>query len=67
MAAQPQRAWKRAGAQKEVWAQPLLQQIDPTPELVELFRRIQAGEGSNRIEPLKRRIAATRKQGADLA
>ena len=67
MAAQPRKAEKSASGQKEVWTEPRLQRIDFTPELVELFRRIQAGEGSNRIEPLKRRIAATRKQGADLA
>jgi len=67
MAAQPQKTWKRAGTQRKIWAEPVLQRIDPTPELVELFRRIQTGEGTNQIEPLKRRIAAMRKQGADLS
>ena len=66
MAAQRE-IWKTAGVQKNEWAEPVLQRIDPTPELIELFRRIRTGDGANQLEPLKRKIAAMRKQDADLS
>lgn len=64
MTVQPNRVWKEAGVQEKVWTEPLLQRIAPTPDLLELFRRIHAGEPPDQLEPLKRKIAAMRKQNA---
>jgi len=67
MAAQPRTVWNSADVHKKVWTTPVLQQIDPTRELLELFRRIQTGEGANQTKAQSRRISAMRKQGADLS
>lgn len=62
MTARPNRVWKEADVQKKAWTRPMLRKIDASPELLELFERIQAGEAPTQLEPLKRRIAAMMKQ-----
>ena len=62
MTAQSNRIRKEADVQKKTWTKPLLRRIEATPELLELFGRIQEGEAPKQLEPLKRKIAAMMKQ-----
>lgn len=62
MTAQSNRIRKEADVQKKAWTKPLLRRIEATPELLELFGRIQKGAAPKQLEPLKRKIAAMMKQ-----
>jgi hypothetical protein len=56
----PNKNLKNVATNGNAWIKPRIQKIAATPELVELFRRIRAGEDPRQIDELKRKIAAMR-------